>query len=81
MGDPQIRIKQLQILDADPMAIGTKQLAILTGKPNFGRCQVQIANRALCPTVDSSGFLAATLANRQKALVGLSLNVSLAGIG
>jgi hypothetical protein len=62
------------------MAVGTKQLAILTSDPHFGRCQVQIANRALCPTVDTSGFLTATLTDRQKAFVGLSLNASFAGI-
>ena len=81
MGHPQIRMKQVQILDADLLAFGTKQLAILTADPHFGRCQVQIANRALRPTVDAGGLLAATLTNRQKAFVGLSLNASFSGIG
>jgi hypothetical protein len=74
-------MKQLQIFDADLMAVGTKQLAILTGNPHFCCCQVQIANRALSPTVDTGGFLTTTLTNRLKALVGLSLNASLGGIG
>jgi hypothetical protein len=81
LGYPQIRMKQLQILDTDLMTFDTKQFAIPTGKPHFGSCQVQIANRALCPTVDSSGFLAATLTNGLKAFVGLRLNARLGSIG
>jgi len=81
VGHPQIRMKQVQIFDADLTAVGTKQLAVLTGKPDLGACQIQIANRALGPTVDSGGFLAAALTNRVKAFVGLSLNTRLAGIG
>jgi hypothetical protein len=81
VGDPQIRMKQFQIFDADPMAVGTKQLAILAGKPHLGACQVQIAIRAMHTTVDTGSLLTATLTNRIKAHVGLSLNASLAGIG
>jgi hypothetical protein len=81
MGYPQIRMKQVQILDADPLTVGTKQLAILTGKPHFGSCQVKIANGTLCPIVDAGSFSATTLTNRQKAFVRLGLKASLAGLG
>jgi hypothetical protein len=74
-------MKQLQILDTDLMAFGAKQFAIPTGKPHFGSCHVQIANRALSPAVDSSGFFAATLTNGLKAFVGLSLDARLGSIG
>ena len=81
VGDPQIRIKQLQIFDANLMTPDTKQLAIMTGDPNFCCDQIQISNRTLRPTVDAGSLLTTTLTNGLKALVGLSLNARLAGIG
>jgi hypothetical protein len=34
-GNPQIRVKKLQFLDTDALAIGTKELAILTANPDL----------------------------------------------
>jgi hypothetical protein len=34
-GNPQIRVKKLQFLDTDALAIGTEQLAIFTANPDF----------------------------------------------
>ena len=33
-GDSQIRVKKFQFLDTDTLAIGTKELAILTANPD-----------------------------------------------
>jgi hypothetical protein len=38
--DPDIGVKQFQILDADPLADRAKQLAVAAVQPDFSGCQV-----------------------------------------
>jgi hypothetical protein len=72
---PQVRVKQLQILDMDAMAVSTKYFAIPAGNPGTGTGQVQIPNPALSPTVNTGCSPAAFLANGSKSFVGLRVNV------
>ncbi len=51
-GHPQIGVKQFQILDADALAVGAKQFAVLAAQPNLGAGEVQISYLALGPTVN-----------------------------
>lgn len=39
-GNPQIRVKKLQFLDTDALAMGTKQFAICTAQPDLGTGKV-----------------------------------------
>jgi hypothetical protein len=68
-GDPQIRMKQFQLLDADSLTMGTEQLAVLAAQPDLSLGQVQIPYRALRPAVDAGSLLPAQMAYGLKALV------------
>ena len=56
-GHPQIGVKELQLLDADSLAMGTEQLAVLASQPDLGAGQVQVPHRALSPAVNVGGLL------------------------
>jgi hypothetical protein len=67
--DPQIRVKEFQILDTDSLTMGTKQLAVLASQPDLSVGQVQIPYRALGPAVDAGSLLPAQMTYGLKALV------------
>jgi len=64
----------------DAVTVSTKHLAILAGDPQPGSGKVQIPNFAPGPAVNTGCPLAASVADGLKALVGLNLDVSSAGL-
>jgi hypothetical protein len=62
-------MKKLQILDADSLAMGTQQFAVIAAQPDLSASQVQIPYRALSPAVDAGSLLPAQMTNGLKALV------------
>jgi hypothetical protein len=68
--DPQIRVKEFQVLNTDSLTMAAEQFAVLTLQPNPGAGQVQIPYRPLRPAVDAGGLLPAHVADGNKALVG-----------
>lgn len=81
LGDPQVRVKQIQVLDNDSLAMGTEDLAILALEPDLGRGQVEISYRSLGPAVDLGTLLVAEVADRMKALVGNHIHPGLGRMG
>jgi len=77
---PQIKVKQLQILDMDALTVSTKHFAILAGDPQPGSGKVQVPNLAPGPAVNTRSPLTASVADGLKPLVGLHLNVSSGGL-
>lgn len=69
-GHPQIGVKDLQLLDADSLAMGTEQFTVLAVQPDLSAGQVEIPHRALGPAVNGWGFVPAQVANRLESLVG-----------
>ena len=68
-GYSQVRVKQLQVFDADSLAMGTQQLAVLASQPDLSVGQVQIPYRALGPAVDAGSLLPSQMTYGLKALV------------
>jgi hypothetical protein len=79
-GDPDIGVKQLQILDADFVTYRAKQLSVLAFEPNFSACQIQVTDATFSPAMSTVGFMPASVTNWFKAFVRLYLNPSLGGI-
>src|SRR5512143_2194576 len=73
-GYPQVRVKELQLLNADALAMATEQFAVLAAQPDFGAGQVQIPNRALGPAVNRGGLVPAQMTHRLEALVGNNID-------
>ncbi len=67
--DPQIRVKQLQLLEADTLAMAAEQFAVMPLQPDLGGRQVQIPYGPLRPAVEAGSFLPAQVAHGTKALV------------
>jgi hypothetical protein len=78
---PQIRVKKLQILDADTLAMATQQLAVLAAQPDLRAGQVQVPNRALSPAVDAGSLLAANMTDGLEPLVGPHIDNRFCGRG
>jgi hypothetical protein len=78
--DPDIGVKQFQVLDADPLADRAKQLSVAAMEPDFSSCQIQVTHAALSPAVSTVGFASASMANWFNAFMRLYLDPDLAGI-
>lgn len=56
---PQVRVKKLQVLGTDAMALGTDQFTVLALQPDLGVGEVQITYLPPGPAVNRRGSLAA----------------------
>jgi hypothetical protein len=79
-GHPQIRVKEFQLLDADTLAMSAEQLAVITSQPHLGAGQVEVSYRALSPTVNVGGLLAAPMTHGMEALVRDHIDDGFGGI-
>jgi len=81
VGDSQVRVKKLQILDTHALATRAKQLAVAASDPYPGAGHVQIAYATFGPAVDSASFLTATMTHGPMPFAGLGQDTRFAGIG
>jgi hypothetical protein len=79
VGDPQIGIEQIQVLDQDTLTLGAEDLSILTLDPDSGRAEVQIPDCSLLFAVNSDCLAATDMAQRMKPLVWNDFNPSTIG--
>jgi len=75
--DPDIGVKQFQVLDTNLLANRAKQLAVLAIEPDLSSGHVQITNPALSPTVGIISLVPTSVANRFKAFMRQYLNTGL----
>jgi len=78
-GYPQIGVKDLQLLDANSLAMGTEQFTVLAAQPDLGTGQVQVSYRALGPTVHAGSLLAAHMTDGLEPLVGYYIDYRFGG--
>lgn len=63
-GNPDVRIKQLQILGANFPTHRTEQLSVSAIEPHLGGGKVQVPDLALCPAMSSIDLVAAFVTHR-----------------
>ena len=77
LGNPEIRIEQIQVLDENFSTLETNDFAIVTKDPNPGRGEVEIPNPSLVLTVHANPLTATAMTNRMKSLVWNNLDQGL----
>jgi hypothetical protein len=69
-GYSQIGVKDLQLLDADSLAMGTEQFTVLATQPDLSAGQVQVSYRTLSPAMNSWCFVPTQMTDGLEPVVG-----------
>jgi hypothetical protein len=75
LGDPQVRIEQIELFDRNLLTVGTNDLPVMAKDPEPCLTKVQVSDPSFFLAVDPSGLSPTDMTPRPESLVGNRLQI------